>query len=403
MKLLHVVGTRPNFMKVAPIMAAVGRWNAGRPDPDGNLEPLMFQQVLVHTGQHYDERMSQVFFDHLGLPAPDHYLEVGSGTHAEQTARIMVAFEPVLVRERPDLVLVVGDVNSTVAAALVAAKLLIPVAHVEAGLRSRDRTMPEEINRLLTDQLADLLFTTSRDADGNLQTEGVPADRIFFVGNTMIDSLEAHRDRARTSTILAELSLTPGSYGVVTLHRPSNVDDLAQLGRLVRVLGAAGRDLPLIFPVHARTRRRLADAGLLAKLGTGGSVQLVDPLGYLDFLALMADARLVLTDSGGIQEETTVLGIPCLTLRKSTERPVTIWEGTNQLVDPEDEAAISEAIGRLIAEQPSPAPRRPALWDGHASDRITRVIAEWHRSRTADATLARPDSRPSGGVDDHTS
>ena len=416
-KLLHVVGTRPNFMKAAAVIAAAERWNRagglgpvpGLPSAAGSVR---FEQVLVHTGQHYDAKMSHVFFDDLGLPRPHHYLNVGSGSHAQQTAGVMVALEPVLLAEQPDLVVTVGDVNSTMAAALVAAKLNLPVAHVEAGLRSRDRTMPEELNRLVTDQLSDLLFTTSRDADANLAAEGIPAGRVHFVGNTMIDSLEAHLPRALESPVLADYGLDPSTYAVVTLHRPSNVDDPDDLAKLVEMLLRIAQRLPVIFPVHARTRERLARFGLDSALRRGApaaasvaagqpvdtgppaasaaavssgaaappSIILCDPLGYLDFLGLMARARLVLTDSGGIQEETTVLGVPCLTLRKNTERPVTIWEGTNRLVDPEDVEAIVAAADEVLAA-PRPERRRPELWDGRAGDRIVRVIAEWATAR----------------------
>lgn len=379
-KLLHVVGTRPNFMKVAPIMAAVERWNgrASALDEEGGLR---LEQVLVHTGQHYDEKMSKIFFEDLGLPQPDHYLEVGSGSHAQQTAKVMMAIEPVLLEEKPGLVVVVGDVNSTLAAALVATKLHIPVAHVEAGLRSRDRGMPEEINRLLTDQIADLLFTTSRDGDENLLQEGILKEKIHFVGNPMIDSLETHRDKAARSPILSDLGLEPTSYGVVTLHRPSNVDDPEGLDRLVGALTQISREIPLIWPVHARTRARLTECTVLTEAEAGGRLRLTDPLGYLDFLALLDGARLVLTDSGGIQEETTVLGVPCLTLRKNTERPVTVWEGTNRLVDPEDAGAIVDTARRTLAEPwTGKKARRPELWDGRAAERIVAAVAEWVRN-----------------------
>ncbi|HZJ03202.1 MAG TPA: UDP-N-acetylglucosamine 2-epimerase (non-hydrolyzing), partial [Thermoleophilia bacterium] len=347
-KLLHVVGTRPNFMKVAPIMAAVDRWNAQQPT-EGPANAQL-EQVLVHTGQHYDEKMSKVFFEELGLPQPDHYLEVGSGSHAEQTAKVMMTIEPVLLAERPDLMIVVGDVNSTLAAALVATKLGIAVAHVEAGLRSRDREMPEEINRILTDQIADLLFTTSRDAGENLLAEGIGPEKIHFAGNPMIDSLDTHSEKAAQSDIREKLGVESGRYGVVTLHRPSNVDEPTGLERLVRVLTGVAAELPLVWPVHARTRVRLEDLGLLDNLSTNSSLRMTEPLGYLDFLALLSDARLVLTDSGGIQEETTVLGVPCLTLRKNTERPVTIWEGTNRLVDPEDEDRILKTAKKALVD-----------------------------------------------------
>ena len=375
--LLHVVGTRPNFMKIASVMAAVDRWNGSA----GARGAAPIRQVLVHTGQHYDEAMSKIFFHELRLPEPDHYLGVGSGTHAEQTARIMLALEPVLASEKPDMMIVVGDVNSTMAAAIVAAKLSIPVAHVEAGLRSRDRSMPEELNRLVTDQLADLLFTTSRDADTNLAAEGVPSDRVFFVGNTMIDTLDAHLPKALERGILSTLDLTPSGYAVATLHRPSNVDDRDDLARLTRVLCRVAERLPVVFPVHARTKANLERSGLLGALSDGARLILTEPLGYLDFLALLAQARLVLTDSGGVQEETTVLGVPCLTLRTSTERPVTIWDGTNRLVDPYDEEAILAAAADALAK-PLEGARRPELWDGRAGDRIVEVIA--------DRWLARP-------------
>jgi UDP-N-acetylglucosamine 2-epimerase (non-hydrolysing) len=396
-KLLHVVGTRPNFMKAAAVIAAAERWNRGGDPGDGDvpvqapggprvrfaLEPresVRFQQVLVHTGQHYDGQMSKVFFDDLGLPRPDYDLGVGSGSHAQQTAGVMLALEPVLTSEAPDLVVTVGDVNSTLAAALVAAKLNIPVAHVEAGLRSGDRAMPEELNRLLTDQLSDLLFTTSRDADTNLAAEGISSERVHFVGNTMIDSLEAHLPRALESPVLADLGRAPSGYAVVTLHRPSNVDERDDLEALAQMLVETARRVPVVFPVHARTRERLRQFGLEPVLRREAAVILCDPLGYLDFLGLLAKARLVLTDSGGIQEETTVLGVPCLTLRKNTERPVTITEGTNRLVDPQDIQAVLAAVDETLSA-PMPVLRRPELWDGHAGDRIVRVVAEWAVAR----------------------
>ncbi len=371
-KLLHVVGTRPNFMKAAAVIKAADRWNESHgADPAAPR----FAQVLVHTGQHYDEKMSRVFFDDLGLPRPDYDLGVGSGTHAEQTAKVMLALEPVIVSEAPDLVVTVGDVNSTLAAALVAAKLRIPVAHVEAGLRSRDRTMPEELNRIVTDQLSDLLFTTSRDADENLVAEGIPRERVHFVGNTMIDTLHTHLARALQGSTVADLGLAEGEYAVVTLHRPSNVDDEESLKPLIQMLLDVAQRLPVVFPIHARTRQRLLDFGLQDHMN--GRVLLTDPLGYLEFLELLAKSRLVLTDSGGIQEETTVLGVPCLTLRKNTERPVTITEGTNRLVDPDDAAAIIKAVDEALA---SPRAERgvgpcPELWDGKAGERIVAMIA----------------------------
>ena len=374
--LLLVVGTRPNFMKIASVMAAVDRWNGSA--AARGAAPI--RQILVHTGQHYDEAMSKVFFDDLGLPQPDYYLGVGSGTHAEQTARVMLALEPVIVSAGPDLVIVVGDVNSTMAATIVASKLGIPVGHVEAGLRSGDRAMPEELNRLVTDRLADLLFTTSRDAGANLAAEGTEPGSVFFVGNTMIDTLDAQLPKARERRILGALGVEPYGYAVATLHRPSNVDGQDDLARLTRVLGRVAETLPVIFPVHARTRASLRHSGILAAQSGGSRLILVEPLGYLDFLALIAQARLVLTDSGGIQEETTVLGVPCLTLRTSTERPVTIWEGTNRLVDPYDEDAIMTAVAEALA-RPLGEARRPELWDGRAGDRIVEVIDGWWQSR----------------------
>jgi UDP-N-acetylglucosamine 2-epimerase (non-hydrolysing) len=387
-KLLHVVGTRPNFMKAAAIIRAAERWNERGCTPQ-------FVQILVHTGQHYDDKMCRVFFDDLGLPRPDYDLEIGSGTHAEQTARVMLALEPVVVKEAPDLVMTVGDVNSTVAAALVAAKLNIPVAHVEAGLRSGDRGMPEELNRLVTDQLCDLLFTTSRDADQHLAAEGIPNERVHFVGNTMIDSLEAHLPRALATTAGADLGLITGGYAVVTLHRPSNVDDETGLELLVQMLMEVGKRLPVVFPVHARTRKQLTQFGLFSRLDDSENARpaviLCEPLGYLDFLGLMAKARLVLTDSGGIQEETTVLGIPCLTLRKNTERPVTITEGTNKLVDPQDLGAIIAAVDEVLAAEQAvgAAIRRPEYWDGGAGERIVTAIALWSHSERPSEPRAR--------------
>ena len=367
-KLLHIAGARPNFMKVAPIVAAVR--GCARDD-------VSFSQVLVHTGQHYDDAMSDVFFRELELPEPDYHLGVGSGSHAQQTAEILRRLEPVLMAEAPDLVVVVGDVNSTLAAALCAAKMQIRVAHVEAGLRSGDRSMPEEINRLLTDQLADLLFTTSRDADANLAREGFAPSKVHFVGNTMIDTLERLRTHADAASAMRRLGLRAQEYALVTLHRPSNVDDSGRLAHAAELLAAVARRLPVVFPVHARTRRQLDDSGLLERLESTPGLTLTEPLGYLAFLGLMSDARLVLTDSGGIQEETTVLGVPCLTMRTTTERPVTVSEGTNRLVDPHDAAAVLAAVDETLA-RPMPTPgRRPESWDGHAAERIVAVIAGW--------------------------
>jgi UDP-N-acetylglucosamine 2-epimerase (non-hydrolysing) len=359
MHLTCVVGARPNFMKVAPILAAAAR----RPD---------LRCQLIHTGQHYDERMSTLFFTDLELPKPDLYLGVGSGTHAEQTARVMLAFDEALARQGTDLVLVVGDVNSTLACALVAAKQGIKVAHVEAGLRSGDRRMPEEINRILTDQLADYLFITERSAARNLEAEGIAPERVHFVGNVMIDTLIRHRERAGSRDVLWRLGVTPKSYALCTLHRPSNVDTPAAAGNTVDALLALAQRLPVVLPLHPRTRAKWDQYGLLENVRAHEQVQVIEPLGYLDFLALMDQSRLVFTDSGGVQEETTALGVPCLTFRENTERPITVTEGTNRLVGLEP-AAVAAAVGSLL-EGRTPAGRMPELWDGQAAERILDVL-----------------------------
>jgi len=362
MHILHVVGARPNFMKAAPVMRALSNRTG-------------MQQTLVHTGQHYDANMSKVFFQELDIPKPDINLEVGSGSHAWQTAEIMTRFESVVLEQEPDLVLVYGDVNSTVATALVCAKLLIPVGHVEAGLRSFDRTMPEEINRTLTDQIADLLFTPSSDGDENLLREGVPADKIHFVGNVMIDTLVHLLPKAKNSRILEDLGLQTSDYGLVTLHRPSNVDDPKMLTRVMTTLAEISRDLPLIFPIHPRTHQRLENTQYPIP---NTQLQLIDPLGYLDFLALQTKATLVITDSGGIQEETTYLGVPCLTVRENTERPVTITVGTNILVG-QDMERLQAEVNRILAGEGKQGDI-PPLWDGHAAERIAGVIQNWQAS-----------------------
>ncbi len=369
---INVVGARPNFMKVAPVVEAMRRRGAE------------FAPSVVHTGQHYDARMSDAFFRDLSLPEPDVYLGVGSGSHAAQTARVMELFEPVVVREKPDWVVVVGDVNSTLACALVCAKLGVPVAHVEAGLRSRDRTMPEEINRLLTDQLADLLLTPSADADRNLLAEGIPAERIKLVGNVMIDSLFKHLERAAGSRAREELGVAGEPYAVVTLHRPSNVDDRATFERILAALEAVAARLAVVFPVHPRTRRQIEEFGLAGRVEASAGLRLVEPLGYLDFLRLYSGAALVLTDSGGIQEETTALGIPCLTLRENTERPVTIELGTNRLVGTDTERIVSAAFEALAGERAGRSARVPPLWDGRTAERILAALLERDRqlSRT---------------------
>lgn len=356
-RFLHVVGARPNFMKVAPVLRAAA-------SQAGN------SQLLVHTGQHYDDAMSEVFFRELDLPAPDMNLEVGSASHAVQTARIMTAFEPVLEEAKPDWVLVYGDVNSTVACALVAAKRGVRVAHVEAGLRSRDRSMPEEINRLLTDQLADLCLTPSRDGDENLRIEGIPESRIAFVGNVMVDTLLHLRGRAAERNTAQRLGLNGESYAFVTLHRPANVDEPAPLRELLLALDDLSRQMPVLFPIHPRTRARVTEFGME---GVASQVRLIDPLPYLDSISLVSGAALVLTDSGGLQEETTVLGVPCLTARPNTERPITITEGTNQLV-PSTRSGIGEAVSRVLSDPRSRTARRPEGWDGHAADRIMDVL-----------------------------
>jgi len=351
MHFLHVVGARPNFMKVAPVMRALAARQG-------------FRQTLVHTGQHYDQNMSDVFFRELEIPEPDFNLAVGSGTHAEQTGQIMLHFEPVVVDQKPDWVVVYGDVNSTIAAALVCAKLQIPVAHVEAGLRSFDRSMPEEINRVLTDQLADLLFTPSEDGDRNLLREGLPRERIHFVGNVMIDTLVRLLPKA-AARLPAGL---PEHYALVTLHRPSNVDDLSGLKGLLEVLTGIGTALPIIFPVHPRTRQRITALGYRHS----EKLQLWEPQSYLRFLALQQKATVVITDSGGIQEETTFLRVPCLTLRDTTERPVTVTVGTNVMIGRDMTLLCREVQAVLDGERKNGA--LPLLWDGGASERIAQIL-----------------------------
>lgn len=363
MKVVNVVGARPNFMKVAPLHREL--------ENHPNFEPL-----VVHTGQHYDEQMSEVFVDELGLPEPDRYLKVGSDTHARQTAAIMVAFEQTLHELAPDLVVVVGDVNSTVACALVAQKIGVSVAHVEAGLRSFDRTMPEEINRVLTDQLAEYLFVSEPSGLENLAREGVPSDQIHFVGNVMIDSLVDSIEMARQKSGLETFGVTEGEYVLVTLHRPSNVDNSERLATLVDILCTAAERWPVIFPAHPRTRERLEDLGFDEDFEHVEHLHLSDPLSYLDFLQLMDGAGTVLTDSGGIQEETTILGIPCLTLRDSTERPVTVEMGTNELVPLDPETVLRKLEARM-EEQQAGTDDPPPFWDGRAAERIVQVLEKW--------------------------
>lgn len=360
-KVLHVAGARPNFMKIAPLVRAFEARGAAAP--------------ICHTGQHYDAAMSRLFFDELSIPRPAVNLEVGSGSHAAQTAAVMSRFEGVLAAEKPDVVVVVGDVNSTMACALVCAKLLVPVAHVEAGLRSYDRTMPEEVNRVVTDAVSDLLYCSERSGVENLAKEGISGDRVQLVGNVMIDTLLLHRDRARLTGARERLA-PAGEYAVVTMHRPSNVDSEAVARQLVEALAAVAALLPIVFPMHPRTRAAFAGHGLLERLAAGGRVTVMDPLGYLEFLDLTAGARLVLTDSGGVQEETTVLAVPCLTLRPNTERPVTVDEGTNRIVG-NDPAEVVRAAEETLA---SPLRgRTPDLWDGRAAGRVADHVLGWAR------------------------
>lgn len=370
-QILCVVGARPNFMKIAPIMRALN-------NPD-----LGLSACLLHTGQHYDAAMKKSFFDQLQIPEPDIDLGVGSGSHAVQTAEIMKRFEPVLDEVKPKAVLVVGDVNSTIACALVAVKKNIPVIHVEAGLRSGDRAMPEEINRVLTDQISDLLFTTEKTAEPNLTNEGIGVGRIHFAGNVMIDTLLFNLDRAVSTEQTIEASPCPESsdfpdlskgYGLVTLHRPSNVDEPIVLERLLKVLGQVSTELPLIFPVHPRTKNKIAEAGL-EPLIANANVYCLPPLGYLEMLGVMKDAKLVLTDSGGIQEETTALGVPCITLRENTERPITVEEGTNTIVGSDPDKILACVSNTL--ETGGKSGMVPELWDGKAAERIAKIISDW--------------------------
>jgi UDP-N-acetylglucosamine 2-epimerase (non-hydrolysing) len=355
MRILYVVGTRPNFVKTAPVIGALRERL-----PEG-------RHAIVHTGQHYDQLMSEVFLEQLGVPTPDHMLEVGSGSHAQQTARTMERLEPVLEEEKPDLVIVPGDVNSTLAAALTAVKMGIPVAHLESGLRSFDLTMPEEVNRIVADRFAELLFLHSEEAIANLRAEGIADEHMHFVGNTMIDTLVALEDRFRAAGTAARLGVEPGSFALVTLHRPALVDG-PLLPQTVAQLAALAAQMPVVFPVHPRTRKMMEGAGAEVP-----GLQLIEPLGYLEFLSLVADAGAVLTDSGGIQEETTYLGVPCFTLRDNTERPVTVRAGTNTLLglDPATIAGIPAALAARGGASSEP----PPLWDGHAAARIADVIA----------------------------
>ncbi|MFC1793564.1 non-hydrolyzing UDP-N-acetylglucosamine 2-epimerase [Planctomycetota bacterium] len=361
MKILNVVGARPNFMKIAPLMAEYSRHK--------NIHA-----TLVHTGQHYDEIMSKLFFSELGIPEPNINLEVGSGSHAVQTAEIMKRFEPVFINDKPDVVVVVGDVNSTIACGLVAVKLGAKLVHVEAGLRSGDRAMPEEINRVLTDSISDLLFCTEQSGVNNLLREGISPKRIHMVGHVMIDTLLKNKEKAKKSNILNLLNLDGDDYAVLTLHRPSNVDDPVIFSRILDALTIIQNDMPVIFPIHPRTRKNLVSCSLSKRLEEMPGFRLTDPLGYLDFLKLMSHAKVVLTDSGGIQEETTILHIPCLTLRDNTERPITTELGTNQIVGT-NTTAIIQAYKRAVNGAWN-KPVIPPLWDGHAAERIVRILLE---------------------------
>ncbi len=359
MKIINVVGARPNFMKIAPIQRVM--------DATEGIEPF-----LVHTGQHYDERMSKFFFDDLQLPQPDVYLNIGSASHAVQTARIMIEFEQVLLKEKPDAVLVVGDVNSTAACSIVASKMGIKIIHVEAGLRSNDRGMPEEINRILTDSISDLLFITEQSGLDNLKREGIPDEKVHLVGNVMIDSLIFFKEKAAQSTMLDDLGLEKQSYALITLHRPSNVDDPDVFRRLISTFQKIEKELKLIFPIHPRSRKRISEFGLDEMIASMPNLKLLDPLGYLDFMNLMHNARVLLTDSGGIQEETTYLGIPCITMRENTERPVTMEVGTNVLVG-SDTDMIYEEFKKVINGRAKKG-SIPPMWDGHAAERIVDII-----------------------------
>jgi UDP-N-acetylglucosamine 2-epimerase (non-hydrolysing) len=364
MKLLLIGGARPNFVKIAPLYRSLSSIDSITP-------------VIVHTGQHYHSGLSKVFFEQLSIPEPHKNLEVGSGSQAWQTGQIMITFEEYVLETGPDMVVVVGDVNSTVACSLVAKKLLIPVAHVEAGLRSFDRSMPEEINRIVTDSVADLLFTTCEAANDNLLNEGIREERIHFVGNVMIDTLEVFRDRVEHSGILEELDLKGGSFCLLTLHRPSNVDNRETFSAILSAIEEIQQRLPVVYPVHPRSRKNLEELGLISKIESMPNLRLTDPIGYIDFLKLESEAQLVLTDSGGVQEETTVFNVPCLTLRENTERPITITEGTNILTGMSRDRIVEEALKILGGERKQGSV--PALWDGQAAERIAQVVLSWSK------------------------
>lgn len=380
LKWIIVAGARPNFMKIAPLIKEINRYNHQSINDRAEIIPL-----LVHTGQHYDDKMSKVFFEDLGLPKPDVDLGIGSASHAVQTAKIMIEFEQVCLETKPDLVIVVGDVNSTLACSLVAVKLGIKVAHIEAGLRSFDRSMPEEINRIVTDSISDYLFTTCVDANENLNREGISEDKIFFVGNLMVDTLLSHRDKADKSKILETLNLTNGNgvrdYAILTLHRPSNVDFREIFEGIIEPIHELSNKIPVIFPAHLRTQKQINAFGMekyfydSVSTDNRHGISLLDPLGYLDFLKLMSNAKVVLSDSGGIQEETTILGVPCLTLRENTERPITITEGTNKLVGTNSDKIIFQA--KNVLRNGRREVRIPALWDGNAAERILQILTSY--------------------------
>lgn len=359
LKILNVVGARPNFMKIAPIQREMVKYPSLHP-------------VLVHTGQHYDEKMSKLFFDDLELPKPDIYLNVGSASHAVQTAKIMIEFEKVILNEKPDLIIVVGDVNSTMACSIVASKLNVKIAHVEAGLRSFDRSMPEEINRLVTDSISDLLFVTEQSGLDNLKHEGIADSKVHFVGHVMIDSLIYFAEKAKKSRIKNTLTVNAKDYALITLHRPSNVDNKENFVKLLNAFEEIEKNIKIIFPIHPRSKKMIAEFGLKEHIGKMKNLILLDPLGYLDFMNLLHDSKFVLTDSGGIQEETTYLGIPCLTMRENTERPVTVDMGTNTIVGSNSEIIVSEA--KKILSGQNKKGRIPPLWDGKAAERIVEVI-----------------------------
>ncbi|MCE5340418.1 MAG: UDP-N-acetylglucosamine 2-epimerase (non-hydrolyzing) [Planctomycetaceae bacterium] len=359
-KIICVCGARPNFMKIAPLMKAFNQ--SGK-----------FQTLLVHTGQHYDAKMSTLFFDELNIPKPDVNLGVGSGTHAVQTAEVMKRFEPVVLDFKPDYVLVVGDVNSTIACGMVAVKLGVKLIHVEAGLRSFDRSMPEEINRVLTDSISDLLFVTEQSGIDNLKNEGVSDEKVHFVGNVMIDTLLANRDKAEKSDILEKLGIEKKKYAVVTLHRPSNVDDMGNLSKIITAFEVIQNDLKLVFPIHPRTKKNIEGSDLKDRVSAMKNLILTEPFGYLDFLKLTANAAIVITDSGGIQEETTILGISCMTLRENTERPVTVTEGTNCLVHIET-ADIFKNYNEIKADNFESKGKTPKFWDGKSAERIVEIL-----------------------------